>query len=409
MQGKDIIVISMQPWDHHIGSNAKNIAQQFSKRNRVLYVNEPLDRVTLIRSNKRENWLKKRIDVIKGRSKGLIKIEENLWNLYPNFLAESINWIPFKFIYNIVNRFNNKQLSKSILNACKELGFNDYVLFNDNLMFKGLFLNEFLRPAVSVYYLRDFLIVQSYFKKHGPRIEAEIIKRYDLILTNSMYLNDYASQFNSNSFYVGQGCDLEIYNPESTLQVPIDIQTIKKPIIGYTGFLTSMRLNISLIEFIATKHPEWSIVLIGPEDKVFKESNLHGVKNVFFLGTKDQNELPSFVKQFDVCINPQVVNQLTIGNYPRKIDEYLALGKPVVATHTKTMESFSDVVSLSKNKEDFVFCIEEALESNNMKKENERILFANTHSWENSVSKIYDVFKSYNNLSKKLNIFENNR
>ena len=40
----------------------------------------------------------------------------------------------------------------------------------------------------------------------------------------------------------------------------------------------------------------------------------------------------------DVCINPQKVNPITDGNYPLKIDEYLAMGKPVVATRTHTME-----------------------------------------------------------------------
>jgi hypothetical protein len=36
----------------------------------------------------------------------------------------------------------------------------------------------------------------------------------------------------------------------------------------------------------------------------------------------------------------QLSNNLTIGNYPRKIDEYLAMGKPIVATSTKTMQMF---------------------------------------------------------------------
>lgn len=44
------------------------------------------------------------------------------------------------------------------------------------------------------------------------------------------------------------------------------------------------------------------------------------------------------MSHFDVCMNPQLVNEITIGNYPRKVDEYLALGKPVIATKTLTMD-----------------------------------------------------------------------
>jgi hypothetical protein len=39
MNGMDIIVTGLQPWDVEIGSNCKNIAIEFAKNNRVLYVN----------------------------------------------------------------------------------------------------------------------------------------------------------------------------------------------------------------------------------------------------------------------------------------------------------------------------------------------------------------------------------
>ena len=42
IENKDIIVIGIQPWDIPIGSNCKDIAKQFSKENRVLYVNNPI-------------------------------------------------------------------------------------------------------------------------------------------------------------------------------------------------------------------------------------------------------------------------------------------------------------------------------------------------------------------------------
>lgn len=49
MINKDIIIVGQQAWDTDIGSNCKNIALEMSKNNRVLYVNSPLDRITLLR------------------------------------------------------------------------------------------------------------------------------------------------------------------------------------------------------------------------------------------------------------------------------------------------------------------------------------------------------------------------
>jgi len=46
---RDIIIVGQQPWDLELGSNCKDIALEFSKHNRVLYVNAPLDRITAIR------------------------------------------------------------------------------------------------------------------------------------------------------------------------------------------------------------------------------------------------------------------------------------------------------------------------------------------------------------------------
>lgn len=133
--------------------------------------------------------------------------------------------------------------------------------------------------------------------------------------------------------------------------------------------------------------------MVGPEDELFKSSNLHQFKNILFTGGKPISELPDYINFFDVCINPQLINEVTIGNYPRKIDEYLAIGKPVVATATKAMETFSDFVYLAQNKEEYVLLIEKALKDNSGLKELERREFALEHTWENSVAKIYSAVK----------------
>lgn len=108
------------------------------------------------------------------------------------------------------------------------------------------------------------------------------------------------------------GCDLSDFTqPQAT---HIEMMEMKSPIIGYVGFLTSQRLDISLLKAIAQKRPNWNIVLVGPEDEDFKNSDIHHQSNVYFLGSKNPKDLPAYINSFDVCLNPQVVNELTIGN-----------------------------------------------------------------------------------------------
>jgi glycosyltransferase involved in cell wall biosynthesis len=97
---------------------------------------------------------------------------------------------------------------------------------------------------------------------------------------------------------------------------------------------------------------------------------------------------------FDVCINPQFNNTITRGNYPLKIDEYLAMGKPVVATRTVAMKIFEDHTYLADQPGEYTGLIKKALATDSQEKANERIRFAQSHSWENSVDELYKAIES---------------
>lgn len=396
IKGRDIIIVGLQPWDTEIGSNCKNIALELSKSNRVLYVNSPLDRITKIK-RRHEHSIAKRIALLSNNESSLESVKENLWVYYPDVVIESINWIKLNFIFDLLNGYNNRLISKSIKKALKILNFGNYILFNDNDIFRSFYLKEFLQPSVSVYYSRDFLLGVDYWKYHGRRLEPLLIKKSDVCVANSSYLASICKQYNKDSFDVGQGCEIELFLPNPSLVVPEDMEGISKPIVGYVGVLEALRLDIEIISFIAEKRPDWNIVLVGPEGKEFRESKLHEMSNVFFLGSKKPEQLPAYVHAFSVCINPQVLNEVTIGNYPRKVDEYLAAGKPVVATNTPAMSIFDGYCYLAKNKEEYVRYIQDALESDQEDLRKKRISFASSHTWENSVAKIYESINYLNN------------
>jgi len=388
IKGRDVVIVGQQPWDVSIGSNCKNIAFELSKYNRVLYVNSALDRITLLRNRKDEKVIKRR-KVIKGDEDGLVPVVENLWTLYPDVLIESVNWINNFNLFDFLNKRNNKLFAKSISKAISLLKFKDIILFNDNDMFKSFYLQDFLQPALSIYYSRDYMLAVDYWKKHGEKIEPLLIRKSDLCVANSTYLSDYCKQYNPQSYYIGQGCELDIFKSDGKFPAVKATAGLSGPKIGYVGALQSIRLDIDLIAHIALTKPDWNIILVGPEDDVFKESKLHQIPNIYFLGPQKPEDLPMFINSFDVCINPQLVNQVTIGNYPRKIDEYLAMGKPVVATHTQAVSIFEDSVYLAKDKNNFIELIAEGLKDNTAEKARYRIEVAHSHSWENSVGELY--------------------
>lgn len=398
MKNRDIIITSLQSWDIQLGSNCKNIALEFAKDNRVLYVNPPLDRLTALRQRASRNSLTEAKDI------NMKEVRENLWVLYPSNRIESISRFPVDFLFDRLNKINNRRFAKDIIRAADLLKFGNYVHFCDSDIFRSYYLKELLNPEVYIYYTRDNLLAVKYWQTQGSRIEPLHMAKADIVAANSVYLADLAGKYNRNSVFVGQGCDLSLFNAEIQRNIPEDIADIPHPIIGFAGSLNSLRLDAEIIGHIAKQKPEWNIVLVGPEDDVFKKSYLHGLKNVWLLGNKPEKQLPDYISVFDVAINPQLINEVTKGNYPRKADEYLAMGKPVVATRTSAMQHFSGYAHLVEGHDEWIEGIANELDNNAAGKATERIQFAKSHSWENNVASIYAAMDDFLNHRRHINM-----
>lgn len=385
--GRDFVFTGLQPWDISIGSNAKDIALEVSKHNRVLYVNTPLD-IKAYWSRDCSPETTHRRKVIKKSCSVLRQINKNLWVLDYPFWILSINFLLDGCLFDWMNKLNNKRMYEFVLSVLRQLNFKDYILFIDNDVYRSFFAVEQLRPAISVYYRRDNL-VSKYWAKHAFRLEPKLGSKCDLVVANSIYLAESMLPYNEKSYDVGQGLDLRKYDAEKLYDIPDDILNISRPIVGYVGWITSRRLDEDLIYSVAESCPDISFVMVGREDDIFKVHKVHSLKNVYFLGQKPESDVASYMAYFDICMNPQKVNPITIGNYPRKIDEYLALGKPVVATKTKAMEMFDGYVWNCVDADAYVKAIREALNLESEEVKHRRIEFARTHTWKNSVDSIY--------------------
>ncbi len=383
-------MFSFQPWNSDIAFNFKDMAYELARYNRVLFVDRALDRKTALK-----NLMHRRsLESGSHENKYIQQVQDNFWVLHPKSLLESGTWSPNYKLFDFFNRINNKRLAAEIKRTIRQLGFKNSILLNDNDFYRGLYLKGLLPVREYIFYIRDFLTIQPFFEKFGPRCEKEMIEKADLIVANSAYLAAYAGQWNPNSADIGQGCNLDDFIAEN-LPVPADMKAIPAPVLGYCGAITGMRLDEEILIRMSRAFPGLSIVLVGPADVGFGKSGLRSMKNVYFLGGKKPEETAAYVQHFAICMNPQALNPLTLGNYPRKIDEYLAAGKPVVATATPAMEMFRGYTFLCESPEDYIINIQKILEDPSLNSEEERKRrrdFSLTHTWENSIGALGNAF-----------------
>ena len=386
---RDFIITSLQTWDIEIGSTIKNTALEISKQNRVLYINTPMDISIRLRGNRQSPSYIRRMAVIKGETSPLRQINANMWVLDCPFMLFSANFLPAP-LFNIVNRKNNARIARWIVEQAAALDFKNYIHLIDTDIYRSRYLKEYIHPSVSIYYRRDYVIGEAYWRRHGTRLEPELAASADLVLANSTRFAAELQAYNPHTYPIETGVNLKLYNPAKKYETPGDMQDIPRPIIGYMGTINSTRLDGDLLYQIISQRPDYSFVFTGPEDDIFRRNRIHSLKNAYFTGQKKVDELPAYIAAYDVCINPQMVNEITDGNYPLKIDEYLAMGKPTVATSTHTMRHiFANHTHLATTPEEWLSAIDRAVtEADDEELAKQRIAFAETHSWGHSVKKI---------------------
>jgi glycosyltransferase involved in cell wall biosynthesis len=109
--------------------------------------------------------------------------------------------------------------------------------------------------------------------------------------------------------------------------------------IGYVGGIHRF-MDQELVAGMARLKPEWSFVLIGPEQ--VSTAVLKELENVFMLGAKPHKELAAYLQHFDACLIPYKITDETAAIVPVKLNEYLAAGKPVISTPLPTIIEFDE-------------------------------------------------------------------
>jgi glycosyltransferase involved in cell wall biosynthesis len=231
----------------------------------------------------------------------------------------------------------------------------------------------------------------SQFRNAPPdllRRERLLMSNADVVFTGGYKLFTAKSEHHSNVHFFGCGVDVRHFASARSdeLSVPADAD-LPHPTAGYFGVIDE-RLDYELIRTLAESHPEISVIMVGPTAKV-NPDELPAAPNIHWLGQRDYDELPRYVKAFDVCLMPFALNEATEYINPTKTLEYMAAGKPIVSTAVAdVVRNFSPIVSVANNHRDFIDQVIRDIAAPDLQRIEDGIAMASSSSWENIVTKM---------------------
>jgi glycosyltransferase involved in cell wall biosynthesis len=192
--------------------------------------------------------------------------------------------------------------------------------------------------------------------------EVALIQRVDQVFIHSSGLLRKKGGINPNTAHVPNGVDYAAYS--TPVAEPADLAAIPRPRIGEVGVVKA-QLDLLRLAQLARANPEWSCVVVGPRGFLGKKAGvlneLTALPNVHLLGNRAVHALPAYVQGMDVCVMPYEINDYTNFIYPLKLHEYLATGRPTVATPINSVVPFMEVVGLATSVPEWQAAIENAL------------------------------------------------
>ena len=182
---------------------------------------------------------------------------------------------------------------------------------------------------------------------HKPVLgcEKRLADRADLILASSEYL---CAKFDAvRTRYLPHGVDLCRF---STPTARADDLPEGNKIAGFYGSISAW-LDIDLMHKTACLLPDWQFVFVG--NVTIDVSVLESLSNVVFLGPKKHADLPGYVQHWTASLLPFVDSAQIRACNPLKLREYMAAGRPVIATPFPALDPYLEYISVARTPKAF--------------------------------------------------------
>lgn len=236
----------------------------------------------------------------------------------------------------------SKEIKRQIQAFMPDIVFGNDIL-TTYLAFKAAKKNK----IPSLFYSIDIdykLIPYKFLQRIGKLIESKNIRNADIVLSINEGLREYTIRMGADpdkTCVIRAGIDSKRFNPtingkEIREKYGIGEDDTVLFFMGWLYHFSGLKEVALELAKIKDKKPMIKLLIVGDGDafddlqKLREENHLDG--QIIMTGKQPYESIPEFIAAADVCLLPAYNNEIMRDIVPIKFYEYMAMGKPVIAT-----------------------------------------------------------------------------
>ncbi|MCU1428493.1 MAG: hypothetical protein JWL83_2493 [Actinomycetia bacterium] len=358
-----VVLVAGTPWDGNMQFASHHVARHLTRYAPVLYVEPPQSPVARWRRGDRRNLVRSRCRVVEPRI-AVLKLAAPPHPSHP-----------------VISPFARRIAHFALRRAVRSLDGDVQAVMTfapATRMFGAC------GERIDVYYAKDdFSAAGDLLGRYSGHIGAAeewAASHADLVVAHSPTLMERWEVY--TPLFIPNGVDPAAFEEVDAAPLPSDV-TLPRPIVGFVGHMSN-RVDLSILRAIAASGR--SLLIVGPRQSTFsveRIADLLARPNVQWVGVKPYDDLPSYLRVIDVGIVPYDDSAFNRASFPLKTLEYLAAGRPVVATGLPAVHWLgTDLVRIADDPDAFAGAVEAAIaEGVDDAHIRARREFARDHSW----------------------------
>lgn len=202
--------------------------------------------------------------------------------------------------------------------------------------------------------------------------EREMLRKVDVAFAASPLLVERFSRYAKHVVHLPCGYSSDLFDGDRTQALPEALGDIPQPRILFCGYISGRIDFVGLLETVRSR-PDWNFVFLGEISAALSEEltasgrapdlfkQMKECRNFHYLGRVPLELVAPFMAACDVGLVPYCLSNFTMTSSPQKNFEYLAMGKPVVATAIPETTCVTDDIVLATEGQSYEKAIELAL------------------------------------------------